>query len=118
MHNILSVPTIKNIDTLLDRSKSMLLVTDKILSHKKALIEKNEPWMKKLWIWADKHHIHTNKLPRNSHKLFQLKELGLWGKEFTQLPKEIRNLIHLTYLGLWNNQLTSLPTEISDLILL
>ena len=115
MHNTLSVPTIKNVDTLLDRSKSMLLVTDKILSHKKALIEKNEPWMKKLWVWADRHHIHTNKLPRNPHKLFQLKVLGLWGKELTQLPKEIAQLTNLRKLDLGDNQLTHLPKEITQL---
>ncbi|MEA2018757.1 MAG: hypothetical protein U9N59_09935 [Campylobacterota bacterium] len=76
MSNILT--TKQDTNLVLNKSKSMINLTSKILSRKSSLtIDTNEEWMKNLWEWADKLDIHSTRIPRNRSKLSSLYSLEL-----------------------------------------
>ena len=125
-----NLTTTKNTDLILKKSKSMLDITNRILSGKTALTQIDESWMQRLWDWADENEIGDLKwveskyndnggyykgFPRDKKTLLELTKLGLWDNQLTDLPKEIGNLSNLTVLQLSYNQLTELPKEIVNL---
>jgi len=52
-----NLTTTKNTDLVLKKSKSMLNITNRILSGKTALTQIDESWIERLWAWADDNEI-------------------------------------------------------------
>jgi len=116
---------------VLNKSKSTLNITSKILSGKSTLSTKIiEDWIKELWEWADSNDIpdlewvddeendeggYFQGIPREKQRLIDLKYLRLFEKNLTDIPFSIGNLTNLNKISLLENNLTNLPESISHL---
>lgn len=119
-----------SVSSVLERSKSLMTVTQKVLQKAKAAKElanvEDDSWMDRLIAWADKNNVPDlhmfwfegdieGGLPRDRSKLRNLTQFTVWHCPLTSLPPEIGQLSNLIELSLWNNQLTSVPPEIGQL---
>ena len=125
-----NLTTTQSTDLVLKKSKSMLNITNRILSGKTALTQIDDNWIQRLWDWADKNEIgdlewveyeycadggYYRGVPRDKKSLLALVKLNLIENQLTELPKEIGNLTNLKELWFSDNQLTELPKEIGNL---
>ncbi len=137
MNNNLTT-TNQNAKLALTKSKSLLSVTNSILSKKENNQLIKDDWIARLWKWANENYIPdfgTKKgrsfddkydtwdkgIPREKTRLLELLELdlssGLFnGNIIRELPNEITNLTHIKSFSIHNqNFLSKLPDKISNL---
>lgn len=104
------VSTNQSAKVALSKSKSLLNITNKILTNR------DDKWLDFLLDWADKNIIQekTN-FPKNKEELLKVKHISLRWNRLKSLPKEFFKLIQLEILELNNNALEILPKEIGNL---
>ena len=118
---------IQNTQMTLNKSKSILGITQNILKPKKSVLAVlNKSWMIQLLRWADKNNIpelqyykngdYWAGLSRDKKILIKVIELDLILNNLQDIPKEIGNLVSLKELKLYRNQLRDIPEEISNLV--
>ncbi len=123
----------KNNKVALQKSKSLMTITSKILS--------NDNWMQNLWKWADENYvldycwyINDNDeggfwggLPRTKDALINLtefvhcvnnenREVPSTYNNKLKIPKEIENLVNLIEINIWEYDSIEIPKEIENLI--
>ncbi len=78
---------------------------------------KGDPWMVKLWEWADQHEVSLSDLPRYSQDLIELEILDFSFLDLhnESFPEELSNLIHLNTLDISNNKLQEFPQALCEL---
>jgi len=104
--------TTQNSKTLLDKAKSLVNITNKILEkNKNELVD--DSWIDRLWRWADENDISDDELPRDKEKLLNMKILSLEFLECVKLPDEIGNLVQIE--NLYLHDFCTLPKTISNL---
>ena len=67
-----SLTTTQSTDLVLKKSKSMLNITNRILSGKTALTQIDESWVERLWAWADENNIPE--LTRQKYFIYEVFE--------------------------------------------
>jgi len=105
--------TNKNAKVALRKSKSLLNITNQILSKKE-----DNKWIEEFWKWADENEIDNKTLPRNKTDLLNLKklELYLWPNELNNtILRYICRLSRLEDLALDTNANTDL--EVTNIFL-
>lgn len=101
----------QNSKLALNKAKSMIAITDKIL------LDKNNDWIDRLIIWGQKNIIQERTyFPSCQKELLEIKNLFLRWNRINKLPDEFCNLKQLEILELNNNNLEILPTKISNLV--
>ena len=116
---------------VLNKSKSTLNITSKILSGKSTLTtEVIEDWIKELWEWADTNDIPDLEwvedeenddggyyigLPRDLDNLLNLEKLNIKENSLDELSTNITHLKNLNSLNLGKNKLTTLSESIVGL---
>ncbi len=105
--------TKKNTDLVLNKSKSTLNITSKILSGKTSLTtEIIEDWIKEIWSWADENGIDRSTIPRSKDLLLALETIDLSGLELYSITSRLCFLEDVTSLILEDNNMEELPKEI------
>ena len=121
----------QNSKLTLDKTKSLLKITNNILTKKTSKDLADYSWIDRLWRWADENNIpdlqwvenylykiggYWEGIPRDKNKLLNLKSITLYDNyNLTELPEEICNLINLQELCISNTTLTELPKNIHNL---
>lgn len=101
----------QNSKLALNKAKSMIAITDKIL------LDKNNDWIDRLIIWGQNNIIQERTyFPKTKNELINITKLSLRWNRLKEIPKELFNLTELEILELNNNNLEILPAEISNLI--
>jgi hypothetical protein len=59
----------------LEKTKTLIDITRRILTHRNTLEVIDKNWMYKLWAWADENNIDNKKIPREIGQLTQLTTL-------------------------------------------
>ncbi len=108
--------TTKTADLVLGRSKSLLKITQKILSNTSSNTLVDDSWMERLWKWADENIVSdSSSFPMSKNELLELTILQLRWNRLVDIPEELFYIKQLKILKLNNNNIASLPSGISDL---
>ncbi len=105
--------TKQNTDLVLNKSKSTLSITSKILSGKTSLTsEVIEDWITEIWSWADENDIDISTVPRGKDLLLPLDTIDLSGLELDSITNKLFFLEYMTTFILEDNNIEELPKEI------
>jgi Leucine-rich repeat (LRR) protein len=74
----------------------------------------DEPWMGRLWQWAELNGIGAHIIPRSAIELTQLRYLSIGELNLHELPKEIGLLTQVRFLYLRGSYLNELPKVIEQ----
>ena len=121
----------QNSKLALAKTKSLLKITNNILTKKTSKDLLDFSWVDRLWRWADENNIpdlqwvengyyesggYWEGIPRDKNKLLNLKSITLYDNyNLTELPEEICNLTNLQELCISNTTLIELPKNIYNL---
>ncbi len=79
---------------------------------------KGEPWMERLWEWADLNGMSDRGIPRSAIELTKLRYLSLTNPNLNELPKEIGQLTQVCFLyfrGSYRNELPEVVEQFTEL---
>jgi Leucine-rich repeat (LRR) protein len=105
------ITTNQNAKLVLEKSKTLIDVTKKILQ------KKDEAWIEKIFAWSDQNIIQPSTyFPKNKDDLLRMKNLSLRWNRLTSLPDELFNLQQIEVLELNNNILEYISSQIGKMI--